>query len=49
MQFQAKSKKNWNCYIFYRVNKINTKIEETLKTISSPWRVVLETGYQNPR
>ena len=25
--FQAKSKKNWNCCIFNRVNQINTKFE----------------------
>ena len=43
-QFQAKSKKNWNCYIFNKVNQINTKFEGTLKTISSPSWVVLETG-----
>jgi len=48
-QFQARSKKNWKCYISNRVNQINTKFEETLKTISLPSWVVLKTGYQNPR
>jgi len=33
-QFQAKGKKNLDCYVFNRVNHINTKFEGTLKTIS---------------
>ena len=41
-QFQAKCKKNWNCYIFNRVNQINTKFEETLETINSRSWVVLK-------